>query len=56
MLLILYLTYLLLAKAILLAIMKIVYFSEFLLFIALKISLIKAILLYLSIKYFIPFK
>jgi hypothetical protein len=52
----LYLIYLLLVKAILLAIIKIVYFSEFSLFIALKIGLIRAILLYLSVKYFMLFK
>jgi hypothetical protein len=50
------LVYLLLVKAILLAIIKIVYFSEFLLFIILKISLALAISLYLSVKYFMPFK
>jgi hypothetical protein len=55
-LLILYLIRLLLVKAILLAIIKIVYSFKFLLFIALKISLIRAILLYSSAKYFMPFK
>jgi hypothetical protein len=53
MLLMLYIIYLLLAKAILLAIVKIVYSSRFLSFITLKIGLIGAILLYLSAKYFI---
>jgi hypothetical protein len=52
----LYLIRLLLAKATLLAAMKIVYSFEFSSFIALKISLVRAILLYSSIKYFIPFK
>jgi hypothetical protein len=47
------LIHLLLVKAILLAIIKIVYFSKFSLFIALKISLIGAILLYSSARYFI---
>jgi hypothetical protein len=46
----------LLAKAILLAAIKIVYFSEFSSFIALKIGLIKAMLLYSSARYFMPFK
>jgi hypothetical protein len=55
-LLMLYFIRLLLAKAILLAIMKIVYSFKFSLFIALKISLIEAILLYLSVKDFMPFK
>jgi hypothetical protein len=52
----LYFIRLLLVKATLLAIIKIVYFSEFSLFIALKISLIGAMLLYSSVKYFMPFK
>jgi hypothetical protein len=47
---------LLLAKATLLAIIKIVYSSEFSSFIALKISLIGIILLYSSARYFMPFK
>jgi hypothetical protein len=55
-LLMLYFIRLLLAKVILLAIMKIVYSFKFSLFIALKISLIEAILLYLSVKDFMPFK
>jgi hypothetical protein len=54
--LILYFIHLLLAKATLLATIKIVYSSEFSSFTALKISLIGAILLYLSIRYFILFK
>jgi hypothetical protein len=54
--LILYFIHLLLAKATLLAIIKTVYSSEFSLFIALKISLAGAILLYLSIRYFMLFK
>jgi hypothetical protein len=52
----LYLIRLLLAKATLLAIIKIVHFSEFSLFIALKIGLVSAILLYSSVRYFILFK
>jgi hypothetical protein len=52
----LYLMYLLLVKAILLAIIKMVYSFKFSSFIALKISLIGAMLLYLSIRHFIPFK
>jgi hypothetical protein len=52
----LYLIHLLLAKAILLAIIKIVYSFKFSLFIALKIGLIRAILLYSKAKYFMPFK
>jgi hypothetical protein len=47
---------LLLAKATSLAIMKIVYSSDFSLFIALKINLISAMLLYSSARYFMPFK
>jgi hypothetical protein len=43
---------LLLVKATLLAIIKIVYSFKFSLFIALKISLVKAMLLYSSVKYF----
>jgi hypothetical protein len=50
--LILYLMHLLLAKAALLAIMKIVYSFKFSLFVALKIGLVKAILLYSSARYF----
>jgi hypothetical protein len=53
---ILYLIYLLLIKPALLAIIKIVYSFKFWLFIALKIGLVKAILLYSSARYFIPFK
>jgi hypothetical protein len=52
----LYLIRLLLAKATSLAAIKIVYSFKFSLFIALKISLIKAILLYSSARYFMPFK
>jgi hypothetical protein len=52
----LYLIRLLLAKAALLAAIKIVYSFKFSLFVALKISLIGAILLYLSTRYFMPFK
>jgi hypothetical protein len=52
----LYLIRLLLAKAILLTIIKIVYSSRFSLFIALKIGLIGAMLLYLSARYFMLFK
>jgi hypothetical protein len=44
--------HLLLAKAALLAIMKIVYSFKFSLFVALKIGLVKAILLYSSARYF----
>jgi hypothetical protein len=51
-----YFIYLLLVKAILLTIIKIVYSFKFSLFITLKISLIRAILLYSSARYFIPFK
>jgi hypothetical protein len=47
---------LLLAKAALLAIMKIVYSFKFPLFAALKIGLASAMLLYSSVKYFIPSK
>jgi hypothetical protein len=47
---------LLLANITLLAIIKIVYFSEFSLFITLKISLARATLLNLSARYFMPFK
>jgi hypothetical protein len=56
MLLMLRLVHLLLAKATLLTIIKIVYSFKFSLFIALKISLARAMLLYLSVKYFMPFK
>jgi hypothetical protein len=56
MLLMLYLMRLLSVKATLLAIIKIVYSFKFLLFIALKVGLIGAILLYLSARYFMPFK
>jgi hypothetical protein len=56
MLLMLYLIRLLLAKTTLLAIIKIVYSFKFSLFITLKIGLIRAILLYSSAKYFMPFK
>jgi hypothetical protein len=52
----LYLTRLLLAKATLLAIIKTVYSSEFSSFIALKIGLASAMLLYSSIRYFMLFK
>jgi hypothetical protein len=52
----LYLIRLLLAKVTLLAIIKIVYSFKFSLFIALKIGLARAILLYLSAKYFMLFK
>jgi hypothetical protein len=52
----LYLIHLLLTKAALLAIIKIVYSFKFSLFATLKISLIRAILLYLNARYFIPFK
>jgi hypothetical protein len=54
--LILYLIRLLLAEAILLAIIKIVYSFKFLLFIVLKISLARAMLLYSSARYFMLFK
>jgi hypothetical protein len=47
---------LLLAKAMSLTIMKIVYSFKFSSFIALKIGLTRAILLYLSAKYFMLFK
>jgi hypothetical protein len=56
MLLMFYLIRLLLVKATLLAIIKIVYSFKFSSFIALKIGLIGAMLLYSSIKYSIPFK
>jgi hypothetical protein len=52
----LYLVRLLLAKAALLAAMKTVYSSNFSSFIALKIGLAGAMLLYSSAKYFVPFK
>jgi hypothetical protein len=52
----LYLVRLLLAKAILLAAIKIIYSFKFLSFIALKISLIRAMLLYSNARYFILFK
>jgi hypothetical protein len=52
----LYFIRLLLAKATLLAIIKIVYSFKFSSFIALKIGLIGAMLLYLSARYFMPFK
>jgi hypothetical protein len=52
----LYLVRLLLVKAILLAIIKIVYSFKFLSFIALKIGLISAMLLYSSTRHFMPFK
>jgi hypothetical protein len=52
----LYLIRLLLVKATLLAIIKIVYSFKFLLFVALKIGLIGAMLLYSSARYFMPFK
>jgi hypothetical protein len=52
----LYFIHLLLVKAILLAVIKIVYSFKFSLFIALKIGLIEAMLLYLSTRYFMPFK
>jgi hypothetical protein len=54
--LILYLVRLLLAKATLLAAIKIVYSFKFSSFTALKISLIGAMPLYSSARYFIPFK
>jgi hypothetical protein len=47
---------LLLAKATLLATMKIVYSSNFSSFAALKIGLASAMLLYSSVRYFMPFK
>ena len=50
----LYLIRLLLAKATLLAIIKIVYSFKFSSFIALKIGLASAMLLYLSARYFMP--
>jgi hypothetical protein len=52
----LYLVRLLLVKAALLAIIKIVYSFKFSSFIALKIGLIRAILLYSSARYFVPSK
>jgi hypothetical protein len=52
----LYFIRLLLVKSTLLANMKIVYSFKFLSFIVLKISLIGVMLLYLSVKYFMPFK
>jgi hypothetical protein len=52
----LYLVCLLLAKATLLAAIKIVYSFKFSLFAALKIGLIGAMLLYSSARYFMPFK
>jgi hypothetical protein len=52
----LYIIRLLLAKATSLAAIKIVYSFKFSSFIALKIGLIGAMLLYSSIKYFMPFK
>jgi hypothetical protein len=52
----LYLVRLSLAKAALLAIIKTVYSFKFSSFIILKIGLIGAMLLYSSIRYFIPFK
>jgi hypothetical protein len=45
-----------LAKATLLAAIKTVYYSKFLLFAALKIGLIGAMPLYSSARYFMPFK
>jgi hypothetical protein len=45
-----------LAKAALLAAIKIVYSSEFSSFAALKIGLTRAMLLYSSARYFMPFK
>jgi hypothetical protein len=54
--LIFYLVRLLLAKATLLAIIKRVYSFKFSSFVALKISLIRAMLLYSSARYFMPFK
>jgi hypothetical protein len=56
MLLMLYLICLLLAKAALLAAIKIVYSFKFSLFITLKIGLVRAMLLYSSARYFMPFK
>jgi hypothetical protein len=52
----LYLMRLLLAKAASLAAIKIVYSFKFSSFIALKIGLIRAMLLYSSARYFMPFK
>jgi hypothetical protein len=52
----LYFMRLLLAKATLLAIIKIVYSFRFSLFITLKIGLIGAMPLYSSARYFMPFK
>jgi hypothetical protein len=52
----LYFMRLLLAKAALLAAIKIVYSFKFSSFIALKIGLASAVLLYLSARYFMPFK
>jgi hypothetical protein len=52
----LYFIRLLLAKATLLAAIKIVYSFKFSLFITLKIGLIRAMLLYLSARYFMLFK
>jgi hypothetical protein len=52
----LYLVRLLLVKATLLAIIKTVYSFKFLSFIALKIGLVRAMLLYSSARYFMPFK
>jgi hypothetical protein len=52
----LYFVRLFLAKATLLAIIKIVYSFKFSLFIALKIGLARAMLLYLSARYFMLFK
>jgi hypothetical protein len=54
--LVLYLVRLLLAKAALLAAIKIVYSFKFSSFIALKIGLARAMLLYSSSRYFMPFK
>jgi hypothetical protein len=52
----LYLMHLSSVKATLLAIIKIIYSFKFSLFIILKISLIGAMLLYSSARYFMPFK
>jgi hypothetical protein len=52
----LYLMRLLLAKATLLAAIKIVYSFKFSSFIALKKGLVRVMLLYLSARYFMPFK
>jgi hypothetical protein len=52
----LYLVHLLLAKAALLAAIKIVYSFKFSSFATLKIDLIGAMLLYSSARYFMPFK